>query len=305
MNKRRTNRKTAVLYKSGSVRGFRAGAIGTALCIVFSLLTAMLTLSACGAAVVAAAETQTPAEEAAAPASPTPEPVPTSTPTPTPTPIPTPSPTPAPEYSGPDLAEALPVDDTFFSDAAFFGNSLIRGLMLYGGVETAAFFGEQSASVFSVGTTKNSKLSDGTAATLLDALCETQYGKIYVLLGINEIGLEVEDFIELYSTVLDEIALREPDAELYIMSLTPITEEKSQDESLFTEERVLEYNAALRALAEQRQCWYVDLVEALAGPDGYLPKEVAMTDGIHLLRETYPLWTEYLRTHYSLPESPV
>ena len=189
--------------------------------------------------------------------------------------------------------------DAFFSDAAFFGNSLIGGLKLYGGLQSAAFFGEQSAAVYNVGTTKNCALSDGTEATLLDALGEAQYSKVYVLLGINEIAFDVETFIGLYTAVLDEIVLREPDAELYIMSLTPITEEKSLDESVFTQERVLEYNIALRALAEQRQCWYVDLVEALAGPDGYLPKEVSTDDGIHLTRETYPSWAEYLRTHYA------
>ena len=296
MRKRRVNRKTAVLYRSGSA------------CAAL-LLAAALALSACGAASAAGTETRGPAEEAAAvmasfapepAATPTPTLAPRPTPAPTPTPVPTPEP--EPEYPGPDLAGGAPVDDTFFSDAAFFGNSLVRGLMLYGGLQTAAFFGEQSAAVHNVGTTRNSTLSDGTKGTLLEALCETQYGKIYVMLGINEIGFEVEKFIELYTAVLDEIALREPDAELYIMSLTPITEEKSLDESVFTEERVLEYNAALRALAEQRQCWYVDLVEALAGPDGYLPKEVSTDDGIHLTRETYPLWTEYLRTHYAPTE---
>ena len=298
MRKRRINRKTAVLDRSGSAGRRRAGAFGTAFCVALSL-TVALAFSACGAAVAAATETREPAEEAVAMASFAPELVTTPTPTLAPTPTPAPTPEPEPEYPGPDLAVGAPVDDTFFSDAAFFGNSLVRGLMLYGGLKTAAFFGEQSAAVHNVGTTRNSTLSDGTKGTLLDALGETQYGKVYVLLGINEIGFEIEKFIELYTAVLDEIVLREPDAELYIMSLTPITEEKSLDESVFTEERVLEYNAALRALAEQRQCWYVDLVEALAGPDGYLPKEVATDDGIHLTRETYPLWTEYLRTHYA------
>ena len=213
-------------------------------------------------------------------------------------PEPPPAPTEPPAPIDPVLKERPPVDDSFFSDAAFFGNSLVQGLALYGGLRNGDFYGKTSAAVDRVATVKNSALSDGTEVTMLDALGEYQYGKIYVLMGINEISFDVDYFIWLYNAMLDEIAAREPDAEFYIMSLTPVTGEKSSDETLFTQERVLEYNDALRLLAAERGCWYVDLVEALAGEDGYLPEENS-TDGIHLTQPTYRVWANYLRTHYA------
>jgi len=245
-------------------------------------------------------------------------PTPTSTPAPpvtaAPTPEPTAEPAPAPATSAdlqpaaptpepteepfdPVLKEREPMGDELFADAAFFGNSLVDGLRLYGGLTQGDFHAVTSASVVNVGITKNSHLSDGRAATLLDALGEGTYGKVYVLLGINEISFETDYFIELYSGVLDEIALREPDAELYIMSLTPVTQKKSDEGPLFSIERVREYNAALRQLAFDRGCWYVDLMDALQDEDGYLAEEDA-ADGIHLQPGKYKVWADYLRSHY-------
>ncbi len=201
-------------------------------------------------------------------------------------------------FPGPDLSAQPRVDDSFFADAAFFGNSLVQGLSLYGGLTRGDFFAEQSAAVYNVSTTLNATRSDGTKATLLDALCEKQYGKLYILLGINELAFDADYYAQIFSALLDEIQAREPQAEFYIMSLTPLTAEKDGDDTVFTQERVLAYNAALRQVAAERKCWFVDLVDALAGPDGFLPGEIS-TDGIHLTKETYPVWAEYLRTHYA------
>lgn len=234
----------------------------------------------------------------AAPPEKTPEPTPAAeTAEPTPLPTPEPTPVPEPEYTGPDLAEQPAVGDEFFADTAFFGNSLVDGLRLYGGLSHGDFYAVQSASVVNVGTTKASALNDGTAATLLQTLAQKQYSRIYILLGINEIGFETSYFIDLYRRMLDQIAESEPHASIYIMGLTPVSKAKSDEGALFSMDRVREYNAALRDLAEERQCWYVDLVDALADADGYLPADQSV-DGIHLTADKYPEWADYLRTHY-------
>lgn len=238
--------------------------------------------------------------EADTPVQPLPEPTPAAA-EPTPEPVPeTPAPTEAPAipvYAGPDVAEQARVEDSFFDDAAFFGNSLVDGLDLFGGLSDGDFFAETSASVISVGMTRDAKTSDGAPATLLQALEEKQYGKIYILLGINEIGFNTDSFVSLYEGVLDEIAAAEPDAELYIMSLTPITERRSTSDDVFSRERVEEFNKRLYALAEDHSCYYLDLYGALADEDGWLTPEQS-TDGIHFTADKYPEWADYLRTHY-------
>lgn len=214
----------------------------------------------------------------------------------TPTPEPTPEPAPEDTYAGPELAEGEPVDDSFFADAAFLGNSLVDGLRYFGGLGQGSFFAATSASVVNVDTTLCASLESGEEATLIGALAERRYGKIYVLLGINEIGFEPEYFAELYGAVLDRVRGSEPDADIYIMSLTPVTQERSGSSEFFNMERVELYNEALLELARDRRCYFMDLCQALAGEDGFLPEEDS-TDGIHLVPEKYPQWAEYLRTH--------
>lgn len=253
---------------------------------IAAALAAVLCLAGCGAV------SSTPAPE---------ETVVAEAPLPTPSPRPTPTPEPVPVYTGPDLPEREKTDDSFFADAAFFGNSLVEGLRMCGGLKEGEFYSATSASVVSVGMTKNMQLSSGSSATLLQALCEKPHGKIYTMLGINEIGFEPDYFIELYSAMLDEIRAASPDAEIYIMSLTPVTEKKSESNETFSMERVRAYNEALRTLAETRELYFVDLEEALAGEDGYLPADTS-SDGVHLKPDGYAQWADYLRTHYAVQE---
>lgn len=189
------------------------------------------------------------------------------------------------------------VPDEWFADAAFFGNSLVDGLHSFGSLSCGDFYAGTSASVLSVESTKDAHLSDGTPATLLEALLEKQYHKIYVLLGINELGFTVEGFVDLYAELLDTVAAAEPDAEIYVMSLTPITEQRSNNGDLFTREKVLRFNQAIRAMVEEAGYTYIDLYTPLADENGWLPAAQS-TDGVHFTPEKYQEWSELMRVNY-------
>jgi len=267
------------------------------------LLLALL-LTACGteaapAAVPAPADTVVPAQQPAE--TPIPEP---------PAPIEPPMPmeaaveislTPSeesviePPFS-PDLEEREPVEDSFFDDTAFLGNSLVRGLELYGGMTGGDFCAITSTSVVNIDVFRGADLKNGMKGTLLQMLFQEQYKKIYILLGINEISFETDFFIEAYGEMLDKIEANEPDAQIYIMSLTPVTRAKAE-EKIFTPEKLAAYNAALYNLAQERGYYYVDLMDALADEEGFLPDGTS-EDGVHMKRSKYIEWADYLRTHY-------
>ena len=98
------------------------------------------------------------------------------------------------------------------------------------------------------------------------------------------------------SILLAELAAGEPEARIYIFSLTPITEKRSLESDLFTKERIQEFNTAVAAMAEKNGYTYVDLFTALADENGWLPEEDA-SDGIHFTLEKYAEWAEFLRTY--------
>ena len=177
--------------------------------------------------------------EPATPAPATPEP---ATPAPvTPEPA-TPKPT-APKPAYPDLSLRERADDSFFSDTAILGNSLVDGLRLYAGLKTVDYYCATSMSVVSALYTQDVLLQDGTYGTQLDAIAQKQYGKVYIQLGINEIGNSVDYFIGNYRAMLNQIRASQPNADIYIMALTPTSESKNG--TSFSKDRVLMYNEAL------------------------------------------------------------
>ncbi len=209
------------------------------------------------------------------------------------------SPVPSEEVpAGPDLAEREAVDDDYFADAAFMGNSLMDGFRMFSGLTTCDYYSATSMTVLGATSKAVVTLDNGSMGTMVQGLTQKTYGKIYILLGINEIGYEVSAFIGLYSDMLDSIIAGQPDCDIYIMGITPVSYAKSTSNSTFTMEKVNEYNAALHQLAADKGCYYMDLVSALAGPDGYLPADET-TDGIHFSANVYKTWLGYVKTHYA------
>lgn len=201
------------------------------------------------------------------------------------------------EYSGPDLSPQPEMDDSFFKNSAIMGNSLVEGLRIYSGMKSLSYFSATSMSVYTATRSWGVTLKNGQKGTLVQALCQEPHDRIYIELGINEIGNEVDYFIELYGGMIDSIAQAEPDADIYILSILPVTKGRSDSSAVFNMTRVNMYNEALRQLAEDKQCYYMDVCSALQGDDGYLPKSWSF-DGVHLHAQYYAVWENCMRTLY-------
>ena len=256
-----------------------------------------LPLSDAPEATAGAAAGTTPAAETASPA-----PAPTRAPEGTPDPGPSAEipETPEPGPQGPRVPEQPPADDDFFADAAFVGNSLMDGFRMFSGLTACDYYAATSMTVTGMNSLYAVILDNGYSGTIMQALAQKEYGKIYILLGINEIGYEVSYFKSIYADMLDGIANIRPEADIYIISLTPVSAAKSASGDVFTMTRVNAYNEALLELAEEKGCFYLDLCSELSGEDGFLPP-AATSDGVHLNIDYYLLWMEYMRTHY-MPE---
>lgn len=201
------------------------------------------------------------------------------------------------KYSGPDLSAQAEMDDSFFENSAILGNSLVEGLRLYSNMKSITYFSATSVSVVSATKTKTNRLKNGQMGTLVQALCQEPHDKIYIELGINEIGSDVNYFIEAYGQMLDAIIEAEPDAQIYVLSVLPVTKSKSDSSTVFNMTRVNMYNEALYQLAADKQCCYMDVCSALLGDDGYLPSGWS-GDGVHLHAQYYSVWENCMRTLY-------
>ena len=234
-------------------------------------------------------------------ASPTPE----ATPTPTPTPEPTPTPVPALDFTQP-VPESEEVEMDYFSDALFIGDSRTDGLRLYSGIQGADFYCYKGLTIFEVDERKIVELN-GSTYSVVEALEKgPQYAKIYISLGVNELGYYNDDaYHQAFSEFLDTVKALQPDAIIYLENLVPVNPQKCAEYKqpyYVNNDRVAAYNAIYPQLATEHQVALLDVASALSDENGILPAD-ATADGVHFTKAWYQKWLAYLMNHTVDPES--
>ncbi|MCI8553334.1 MAG: hypothetical protein HFJ80_00105 [Clostridiales bacterium] len=189
------------------------------------------------------------------------------------------------------------VPDDFFNDAAFIGDSRTEGLMLYTNLGNATFYTAKGLTVEQFFSKEVVKRGDDSAMTISDALGEASFRKVYIMLGLNELGWSYESvFVEKYAQLIDRVRELQPEAIIYIQSVLPVSRQKSDSHEYLTNSKIDHYNALLQQLAEEKGARYLAVNESVGLDGGALPSD-ATSDGIHL-NKTYCLkWLDYLKTH--------
>ena len=97
------------------------------------------------------------------------------------------------------------VDNSYFEDAAFVGDSRTDGFMIYSGIGCGENLTSNGLSIFKL-EEKKALTIDGQKYTLLEALALKQYGKVYLSLGVNELGYyDDQGFYDAYCKAIDDI----------------------------------------------------------------------------------------------------
>ena len=196
------------------------------------------------------------------------------------------------------------VDDSWFDDAVFLGDSRTDGLRLYGGVPGADFIQHTGITVFDVDTKDRIRI-DGQTYTMMEALGLKQYGKVYVMLGINELGYFNDNaFATAYADMVDEIRAIQPDAVVYLQNLVSVNPDEcaaNNQPYYVTNEKIAVYNDIIADVAAEKHAVLVDVNAALVDETGVLPAE-GSTDGVHFTKDYYIKWYDYLKIHTVDPE---
>ena len=200
--------------------------------------------------------------------------------------------------------ETAAVDDSWFDDVVFMGDSRTDGLRLYGGIPGADFIESTGITVFDVGT-KESVRIDGQKYTMMGALGLKQYGKVYVMLGVNELGyFNDQAFADAYSQMVDDIRAIQPNAVIYLQNLVSVNPEKCKANNqpyYVTNEKIAVYNDIIADIAEEKHAVLVDVNAALVDETGILPGS-GTTDGVHFTKDYYVKWYDYLKIHTVDPD---
>ena len=230
---------------------------------------------------------------------PVPEPAPQPEPQPEPNPEPEPERIPSPTYDfTAPVPESEPVDNHYFADAAFVGDSRTEGFWRFSGVKQGKRLTCEGLSVFTFDKTRAININ-GTLYTVLDALAKGSYAKVYLCLGVNELGYrDTELFYTEYCNAIDAVRACQPDAVIYVQTLIPLNEGKVAATGGFgylKNDRIRTYNELICKAAAEKHVPLLDLYTHFA-VDGQLPAD-ASRDGVHMLAPYCKKQLEYFQTH--------
>lgn len=195
--------------------------------------------------------------------------------------------------------EFTTVDDSYFDDALFIGDSRIVGLSQYCEAidSRATFFAQKSLTIFDIRNKEWIEDENGNKMSIATALAGKHYKKIYLMVGINELGTgDKERFREVYSQVVQGLRYLQPDATIFISSIMHVSEEKNNTDALYNNTNINIRNDAIKGLADNRKVFYLDINEAVDDENGNLKAETT-GDGVHLKGACYEPWHQYLLEH--------
>lgn len=259
------------------------------------------------------------------------EPVPTGTPVSTATPEPTMAvpqnlPTMSPDYqvvSGiPDTVQALGLpesaraDDSYFNNTVFVGDSVSEKLKYFVTNErkdNPTLLGDAkflTAPSFSARNALKDVTADslhptyqGEKMKLEDVIAKMGVDKVYIMLGLNDVGIHGPDkSAENMMKLLGLIREKSPHVQIFVQSATPrLAGDKPTTEELF------EYNLKMYGYILQQadpNIHYVDVAHVVRDDQGKLPMDYCSdADGmaLHFNNAACRIWVDYLYNHALVP----
>jgi len=189
-----------------------------------------------------------------------------------------------------------PVDESYFDDAVFIGDSRTVGLSMYSNFENADYLCDVGMNIYDC-MDRDISFKGNEHTSVREMLSARSYRKVYMMLGINEIGTGTADsFCEEYSNVISEIQAYQPNAIIVIQSIMCVGKSKSDSHRTINNPRIYERNEKLKTLANNTNIYYLNINEAIADENGNMPANYSF-DQVHLYAQYYYLWRDYLLQH--------
>lgn len=189
-------------------------------------------------------------------------------------------------------------NDSYFNDAAFLGDSRTLGISDYAGLDGADFFCDNGMTIYKLLEDSGVTFQrTGEKVDMKKVLQENHYGKIYIMLGMNELGYgDTPMYMKQYLKVIRQLREWQPEAVIYVMANLHVSREKNNMETEFNNININDKNVAAARLANGRDVFYLDCNPLFTDEEGYLQAELTF-DGVHLYAQHYDKWRTFLMEH--------
>ena len=191
------------------------------------------------------------------------------------------------------------VDMSYLDGALFIGDSRTSTLYEYAGWDDTEFFVEVGLTIWDVMEEEVAEDSvTGEKISVREALGRKQYDKIYLMLGINELGRGTPDtFSEQYKLVVDEIRALQPEAVIFIQSIMHVTDKKDSEGTYINNPEINARNEKIKTLANREDTFWLDENEVFDLEDTGKLNPDYTNDGVHIKAKYIPIWRDYLLAH--------
>lgn len=185
----------------------------------------------------------------------------------------------------------------FDSSVAFIGDSRTQGFIMYNGLKEVEDYSYIGLMVDTAITKEFIKTNDGNKITLLQDMKNKKIDRVYIMLGVNELGWSYPQvFKTKYKELIDEIRKVKPECNIYVQSIIPMTKSKSDSDKIYNNKNVAKFNKLVEEVAEEKNVTYLDVKSVLVNKDGCLPEE-ASPDGVHIDKSYCEKWLDYLKNN--------
>ena len=123
---------------------------------------------------------------------------------------------------------------------------------------------------------------DDENITIDEELQKHQFGKVYIMLGVNELGTgTAETYYQQFKKVVERIRELQPDALIFVESIIHVSALKDAEGTVINNKEINARNKWLKKLADNKTIFYLDYNEVLDDENGAL-KADSTFDGVHL-----------------------
>lgn len=205
------------------------------------------------------------------------------------------------DVSGNGVPKEIPWDESgkkadvsYLDDVLFIGDSRTSTLQQYAGWDNATFYVKNGLTIWNVLEAKIAEC-EGELVTVEEALQKEKFGKIYIMLGINELGRGTPDtFAGEFRRVVKRIQELQPDAVIVMEAIMHVTETKDAEETYINNAEINARNEKLKELADSEGVYWLDVNPVTDdGEKGCLVEEYSF-DGVHLKVKYIDIWKDFI-----------
>ena len=184
------------------------------------------------------------------------------------------------------------VELDYLSDALFIGDSRTSTLYEYAGWDQTDFFVKNGLTVWEVWD----KTMDGRK--LEEVLSAKSYGKIYIMLGVNELGVgTAQTYGRQFQSVVEQVRNLQPDAVIFVEAILHVTANKDAEGTYINNAEINARNQEIQKLADDHDIFWLDVNEVMDEPGSGTLRSDYTFDGVHLKAKYIDVWREFLLDH--------